>query len=1674
MNNKVLTPILLFLATGLHAQMWNGVDTLYGNEWIDYSRIYYKIKVADDGIYRLDQQTLADAGFPVATIPAEQFRLYRNGEQVPLYVTTDAIAGDQDYIEFYGQKNRDELDRYLFGDPNSEQINPWYSLFNDTAAYYLTWETTSQALRYTALANNLDNLPPAEPYCWWTTQQIYNQSFVKRKRSDEITFSWFEGDGFSRAPSTLTNISLPPKKIFAAGPDARLTVRYACLEGLQHQQRIFLNDVQLVEDTIAGWGIVHRDIDIATSLIAANANVKIQSAIGGNDRHALAGAMLQYPRLFDFENATQAIFTLEPSDVDQYLEIQAFSTVGGTPVLYDLTNQTRLVTTVEGGVVKAKIPPSSTERRLLLAATSAIHTQEVLTPVQFSDYSDLNADYVIITNASLRNDPVAAGADHIAEYAAYRESPSGGNHKVAILDVKDLYEQYAYGVRFHPIAIRNFLHDAARKWTGFHQVFIIGKGLDYSQFRTSTAQNNLIDSLFFVPTYGSPAADIPFVLSGNRLSKPVASIGRLAVTNPSEIKTYLDKVRSHELALLNADQTLEEKEWMKRVIHNSGGLAGESDAIRVYTTTMANNLANSRFGADVHSFYKTSNDPIQLSSYEQMLELIDGGVSLWTIFGHSSAFAVDFDIGTPSVYNNKGRYPLLMVMGCFSGICSSPQKGIGEQFVLAPDRGAIAYIASVNYSYISALYTYGLKYYELLGGTDYGKSVGDILTDAVDQLQGSNYDALIALLHQNLLQGDPAVRIHTQPGPDYLVDKQSVVFNPNPVGLEQNTFTLQFDVANIGEYIPDKIALKVEQRLPDNTVLQRLSDTIDTPPFRRQLDYTFPVSGSQIGFNRFLITLDPGNTIEEKPFAAELNNELTDANGQKGVDVYFYSDDVQPVFPPPYGIVSQDKPMLWASTLNFNAAPLRYLFEIDTLETFNSPFKKSGQLLQRGGLMGWAPDLPMIDSTVYYWRVARDSLVNGEVVWRTNSFIYLPGSAAGWNQSNFGQYRDGIFANMQAVDSTRRLEFQDNAAFVTLTVAFRDMNRYPGFQNSYYEGFVGDYGWNVRGVYDGVVMVLSNPNTGRFVLNPEQGNNNYDPPDRRFVFWFNTRDSLERVKLMQFVENGIPDGYYAALLAFSRPWDTVGYSPKKWAADSITYGKNLFSVLENQGAKKVRTLAQYSTSPRPYGFIFRKNDPAYPVQDTIVFNPDSAATLRASFLAKWTNGLMETPAFGPVRNWKSLHWQREAFDDASDFAEVTVWGVRAGLDDTLLLVLKDVYDTSLAFIPATQFPLLKLRYSTGDTLTRSLTQLGYLRVLYDALPEGAMHPVAGYSFYKDTLQQGENMHMSIVFANISDQPMDSLLVRFNIENAGGDDLEVLKMHRPLPPGDTLQLKLDAGTYTLSGPQRLLIDVNPGTIQPELYHFNNVGVQDFYVMRDNRNPLLDVTFDGSHILDGDIVSPKPLIAATLKDDNRFLAITDTATFDLKLEMPDGSLKNISPSDPDVMFFPADASDLTKKNAARIEWSPVFTLDGDYRLLVNGRDATGNESAGLDYAIRFKVITHSSLSNLLNYPNPFSTRTCFVYTMTGAEPPLHFKIQIMTVSGRIVREITEQEFGPLKPGTHQSDFCWDGRDEYGDQLANGVYLYRVIAKKADGTDFDLFDNDRVDGFFKRGFGKMVLIR
>ena len=143
-----------------------------------------------------------------------------------------------------------------------------------------------------------------------------------------------------------------------------------------------------------------------------------------------------------------------------------------------------------------------------------------------------------------------------------------------------------------------------------------------------------------------------------------------------------------------------------------------------------------------------------------------------------------------------------------------------------------------------------------------------------------------------------------------------------------------------------------------------------------------------------------------------------------------------------------------------------------------------------------------------------------------------------------------------------------------------------------------------------------------------------------------------------------------------------------------------------------------------------------------------------------------------------------------------------------------------------------------------------------------------------------------------------------------------------------------------------------------------------------------------------------------------------------------------------------------------------------MIIQAQDQTGNQSGDLDYKISFEVKNQSAVTKVLNYPNPFSTSTQFVFTLTGSELPEDMKIQIMTVSGRIVREIRQEELGPLHIGNNLT-YAWNGTDEYGAKLANGVYLYRVVIKKSNNENFEEL-NTKADQFFKNNFGKMVIIR
>ncbi|HKK39105.1 MAG TPA: hypothetical protein VJ949_06790, partial [Cryomorphaceae bacterium] len=214
---------------------------------------------------------------------------------------------------------------------------------------------------------------------------------------------------------------------------------------------------------------------------------------------------------------------------------------------------------------------------------------------------------------------------------------------------------------------------------------------------------------------------------------------------------------------------------------------------------------------------------------------------------------------------------------------------------------------------------------------------------------------------------------------------------------------------------------------------------------------------------------------------------------------------------------------------------------------------------------------------------------------------------------------------------------------------------------------------------------------------------------------------------------------------------------------------------------------------------------------------------------------------------------------------------------------------------------------------------------------------------------------------------------------------------------------------------------------------------------------------------------------LKDENPFLIMdepADTSLFKVFIAEPDENLERVyftnNIGEEIMQFIPAE----NEQNRAKIFYRPNLPKNGEYKLLVQASDKSGNSSGNADFEIEFEVVKESTITEVLNYPNPFSTSTQFIFTLTGDQIPDEFKIQIMTISGRVVREIMQSEFGPIRIGRNRSVYRWDARDEFGDRLANGVYLYRVIAK-VNGEDIMLRDGG-ASQYFEQGFGKMVLFR
>ena len=133
-------------------------------------------------------------------------------------------------------------------------------------------------------------------------------------------------------------------------------------------------------------------------------------------------------------------------------------------------------------------------------------------------------------------------------------------------------------------------------------------------------------------------------------------------------------------------------------------------------------------------------------------------------------------------------------------------------------------------------------------------------------------------------------------------------------------------------------------------------------------------------------------------------------------------------------------------------------------------------------------------------------------------------------------------------------------------------------------------------------------------------------------------------------------------------------------------------------------------------------------------------------------------------------------------------------------------------------------------------------------------------------------------------------------------------------------------------------------------------------------------------------------------------------------------------------------------------PLNNLElGPHSLKLKAWDVLNNSSE----AVTDFIVANSSelfIDNLFNYPNPFSTYTEFYFDHNQPYVDLKVLIQIFTVAGNHVKTIETDMFST---GYRSQPIPWDGKDEYGDKIGKGVYIYKVKVKSPNGNIIDKFE-------------------
>lgn len=1603
------------------------------------SDVQYKIKSNHTGLIKISAEAL-NAQFPeLQNTDPKKFKLNKNGSPLPFYIADTNlmwVAGNAIY--FYAEKRDGFLDRELYDKPGA-MLNPYASSYGDTAVYLLSISTSLNGNYYKGnnevINQNWQNTIDYEQVDVFTNQYFYGRFISADASLSEYTlgegyadYTWSLGSSIQKALNTSELITTADLNIetYVSGQSNALSGN----PNYNHHLKIeFIGNttLPLVDTLYKAYECLRFNFNINASDVSTTPQLRFSSIndiSAQSDLNTIPYIRYRYKRSTSFAGLSSLKFKHQSLN---HTNLMFSNLIDDSVLLLNLQNEYYYPLQQQNDTNYFRIAGSAGNKELVLVsiknnALSSNYNIEKCNSNTYDFSAEENA-LVIISSLTLKTSA--------EQYKSYKQSKGISSY---LIYAEDIYNSYGYGYH-HPIAIKRFLDDYLTEAAVTPlNVFLLGKGIQTDEYR-----NTKYTTRDLVPSIGVPPSDALYVSSLNfNPVLPKTGIGRLAAENNEEVLNYLDKLK--DMDLLNQTAL-----WRKNIVHTTGGRTlGENEQFTTALKVCEAIAIGPSLGAKVSNYNKKVNEPISQNYREQLIKQTDEGISLLSYFGHGSNYFVEINFGEPEALNNKSKYPIYFLNGCSVGNCAL-DNSMGENYINAKNRGAIGWLASSDEGFTTYLREFDRLFYQHAFQNNYGKSIGEIIKAGLVDFT-KNTDSL-NLLHarQFIYQGDPSYRFYAPESPDYSMYTYSL-YETGKTYINNDSIQFACIIKNEGKAISDTIEIRIDRKINNINTISYPILKFPAIHYQDTIYFTIDKSKELSGTNLISLSIDPNQKIVE----------LNEGNNSISKEIYLSSFDAVIIEPRNSSVVQQSRMKLIIQCTDFFAKSIEYQLELDTLASFNSAYLKKiswteDQLLLKEIDLGLSPN------TNVYLRVKLKNTTE-ESDWKTSRFVYLPNGDLTWVQNKAQQLSSASLENIHIENN--ELKFVNNDLDISINTR-GDNARADSIERRL--RINNDPPVYIGGGITGMVLFAVNPITFKRYSYASGYNllaNTPDYPYEKYtysgVFLFNTNDATAQDSLLYYLQS-IPQGYVVS-----------GYNGLN--SNFKLLPENILQALESLGLAKIRTIE----NQHPYAFVGYKGNAIGTATEVIADNainiPFDKQFIRLNYThtGKWNKGSLTSELIGPTNRWNSVSWN---FNKAvEDELSISIIGNHIDGTKSVLMSSTNANDSiDLSAINAQDYPYLQVKASFVDTINFSPAEFIRWGAKYKTAKELSILPQHQFVLSPVKTQQGDSVNYKFSFMNLSSEPVDTTLISLKILNPDRSTnrviLDTLYQFASL---DTIEKSYKIATLTFLGAMKLESSIAIAN-EVEQVPFNNNIEHTFEVLRDERAPKLTVLIDGKTPMQNDLLSPKPSINISLKDENKFLLLNDSSYLELWLQRPNQSnYSKVSYASSELQFQPASS---VNANEMKVTYLPYFSEDGHYQLKIKTKDASNNTTANTDYEIAFEVVNGSSITHFFPYPNPFTTQTQFVFTLTGESIPEDIKIQIMTISGKIVKEISKAELGEIKIGHNISDYRWNGTDEFGDRLANGVYLYRVIIKdKANYKDRET----SADKYFQKGYGKIYLMK